>query len=253
MTLWFCTTVQHSYWRWCLPACRFHLPWYSAWTSWLPVFLPFKLFWKSDSPRDNKKSQLSRLYYSSAILTTVVVFKLSGHFKFFFDIINGRVTFLDAKGPIKWVCNKIRGIFLHILPFWGSKHIRGLAPLDHVDDAILIVRNKSCFWLSSFKILRIPSRAMIACRSGAWRIVAFDPHWLHIPFFALIFQKFFFHKNLGTIYTSTCFFNFQGGLKPLSQEFSRGNFISYLVIIQNSFGYTSHLPETTCKILNFVK
>ena len=32
---------------------------------------------------------------------TVVGFKLSGHFKFFFDIINVRVTFLDAKGPIK--------------------------------------------------------------------------------------------------------------------------------------------------------
>ena len=32
---------------------------------------------------------------------TVVGFKLSGHFKFFFDTINVRVTFLDAKGPIK--------------------------------------------------------------------------------------------------------------------------------------------------------
>ena len=32
---------------------------------------------------------------------TVVGFKLSGHFKFFFDIIIVRVTFLDAKGPIK--------------------------------------------------------------------------------------------------------------------------------------------------------
>ena len=32
---------------------------------------------------------------------TVVGFKLSGPFKFFFDIINVRVTFLDAKGPIK--------------------------------------------------------------------------------------------------------------------------------------------------------
>ena len=32
---------------------------------------------------------------------TVVGFKLSGPFKFFFDIINVRVTFLDVKGPIK--------------------------------------------------------------------------------------------------------------------------------------------------------
>ena len=32
---------------------------------------------------------------------TVVGFKLSGHFKFFFDIINVRVTILDAKGIIK--------------------------------------------------------------------------------------------------------------------------------------------------------
>ena len=32
---------------------------------------------------------------------TVVGVKLSGHFKFFFDIINARVTILDAKGLIK--------------------------------------------------------------------------------------------------------------------------------------------------------
>ena len=32
---------------------------------------------------------------------TVVGFKLSGPFKFFFDIINVRVTNLDVKGPIK--------------------------------------------------------------------------------------------------------------------------------------------------------
>ena len=32
---------------------------------------------------------------------TVVGFKLSGPFKFSFDIINVRVTFLDVKGPIK--------------------------------------------------------------------------------------------------------------------------------------------------------
>ena len=34
-------------------------------------------------------------------ICTVVGFKLSGPFKFFFDIINVRVTFLDVKGPIK--------------------------------------------------------------------------------------------------------------------------------------------------------
>ena len=32
---------------------------------------------------------------------TVVGFKLSGPFKFFFVIINVRVTFFDAKGPIE--------------------------------------------------------------------------------------------------------------------------------------------------------
>ena len=32
---------------------------------------------------------------------TVVGFKLSGPFKFFFDIINVRMTFLDVKDPIK--------------------------------------------------------------------------------------------------------------------------------------------------------
>ena len=36
-----------------------------------------------------------------AFCCTVVGFKLSGPFKFFFDIINVRMTFLDAKGPIK--------------------------------------------------------------------------------------------------------------------------------------------------------
>ena len=32
---------------------------------------------------------------------TVVGFKLSGHFKFFFDMMKVRVTILDAKGLIK--------------------------------------------------------------------------------------------------------------------------------------------------------
>ena len=32
---------------------------------------------------------------------TVVGFKLSGPFKFFFVLINAKVTFLDANGPIK--------------------------------------------------------------------------------------------------------------------------------------------------------
>ena len=38
---------------------------------------------------------------TAASEATVVGFKLSGHFKFFFDIINVRVTILDAKGLIK--------------------------------------------------------------------------------------------------------------------------------------------------------
>ena len=38
---------------------------------------------------------------SSDDIITVVGFKLSGQFKFFFDKINVRVTFLDAKGPTK--------------------------------------------------------------------------------------------------------------------------------------------------------
>ena len=73
---------------------------------------------------------------------TVVGFKLSGHFKFFFDIINVRVTFLDAKGPIKWVCDKIQGFSLHNLPLLSQKHVGGLAPLGHMDDTILIVSNE---------------------------------------------------------------------------------------------------------------
>ena len=48
---------------------------------------------------------------------TVVGFKLSGPFKFFFDVINVRVTFLDAKGPIKWACDKIQGFFHIFYPY----------------------------------------------------------------------------------------------------------------------------------------
>ena len=41
------------------------------------------------------------MIFLSYAQSTVVGFKLSGPFKFFFDIINVRVTFLDARGPIK--------------------------------------------------------------------------------------------------------------------------------------------------------
>ena len=73
---------------------------------------------------------------------TVVGFKLSGHFKFFFDIINVRVTFMDAKGLIRSACDKIQGFFSHNLPLLRQKHVGGLAPLGHMDDTILIVSNE---------------------------------------------------------------------------------------------------------------
>ena len=82
------------------------------------------------------------MLWSYKVHSTVVGFKLSGHFKFFFDIINIRVTFLDAKGPIKWACDKKRGFFLHNLPLLSQKYVGGLAPLGHMDDAILIVSNE---------------------------------------------------------------------------------------------------------------
>ena len=78
---------------------------------------------------------------------TVVGIKLSGPFKFLFDIIDVRVTFLDAKGPIEWACDKKREVFLHNLPLLSQKYVGGLAPLAHMNDAILIVSNEyySCF------------------------------------------------------------------------------------------------------------
>ena len=48
---------------------------------------------------------------------TVVGFKLSGPFKFFFDIINVRMTFFDVKGPVKWACDKIQGFFHVFYPY----------------------------------------------------------------------------------------------------------------------------------------
>ena len=52
-----------------------------------------------------------------AYICTVVGFKLSGPFKFFFVIINVRVTFLDPNGPIKWACDKIQGFFHIFYPY----------------------------------------------------------------------------------------------------------------------------------------
>ena len=48
---------------------------------------------------------------------TVVGFKLSGPFKFFFDTINVRMTFLDVNDPIKWACDKIQGFFHIFYPY----------------------------------------------------------------------------------------------------------------------------------------
>ena len=48
---------------------------------------------------------------------TVVGFKLRGPFKFFFDIINVRMTFFDVKGPVKWACDKIQGFFHIFYPY----------------------------------------------------------------------------------------------------------------------------------------
>ena len=52
------------------------------------------------------------------------------------------MTFLDAKGPIKWACDKKQEFFLHNLPLLSQKYVGGLAPLGHMDDAILIVSNE---------------------------------------------------------------------------------------------------------------
>ena len=82
-------------------------------------------------------------------ICTVVGFKLSGPFKFFFDIINVRVTFLDAKGPIKWACDKIQGFFTYST-LTQPKTCRGAYPIGLMDDAILIVSTKYWFCLSSY-------------------------------------------------------------------------------------------------------
>ena len=42
-----------------------------------------------------------KLMRTANVQSTVVGFKLSGPFKFFFDVINVRMTFLDVKDPIK--------------------------------------------------------------------------------------------------------------------------------------------------------
>ena len=49
------------------------------------------------------------------------------------------MTFLDANGPIIWACDKIQGFFSNNLPLLSQKPVGGLAPLGHMDDAILIV------------------------------------------------------------------------------------------------------------------
>ena len=45
------------------------------------------------------------------------------------------------------------------------KTCRGLAPLDHMDEAILIVINEFCFHLLFSSHQNVPDRAKTACRA----------------------------------------------------------------------------------------
>ena len=124
---------------------------------------------------------------------TVVGFKLSGPFKFFFVIINVRVTFLDVKGPIKWACDKIQGFF-HIFYPYSAKNMKGTYSIDHMDDAILIVSNRFWFYLSSLIInvfLIEPWQHAGLVYEGSW-VRSSEPPF---TFFSFISLKFFFHKK----------------------------------------------------------
>ena len=57
--------------------------------------------WKKLDLEFKCQTGINNAKYAHTVLLTVVGFKLCGHFKFYFDMINVRVTFLDAKGPIK--------------------------------------------------------------------------------------------------------------------------------------------------------
>ena len=67
-----------------------------------------------------------------------------------------------------------------------------------------------------------PDRTVVACMDGEWRVVGS----ILTDSLSLSCFNFFFHTNLITFYTFTCFFNFQGGPQPNSQEFSWWDFIS---------------------------
>ena len=153
---------------------------------------------------------------------------------------------MDAKGPIKWACNKIRGFFHTFCPYLAQNMQGGL--LHWITWMILF----SLLVINYYFVFHLPcvlvepwQHAGLMCEGACVRSSLASS-----SFFTL---NFFFHKNLGSFYTFTYFFNFQGGPQPLSQELSRWDFISKLLIIQSSFWYMSHLPATTCKILDFVK
>ena len=55
--------------------------------------------------------------------------------------------------------------FSHILPLLSPKHVGGLTPLGHMDDAILIVSNEFLFCLSFLSKQCFPDRAMKECKS----------------------------------------------------------------------------------------
>ena len=116
---------------------------------------------------------------------------------------------------------KYRDFFTYYANIW-PKTCRGACSLG------------SCGWCYSHYYQRIlflsfiqfmqcvRDRAVAACRSRVWRVMGSiltgSPN--------LFCFNFFFHRNLITFYTFTCFFNFQGGPQPNSQEFSWWDFIS---------------------------
>ena len=104
------------------------------------------------------------------------------------------MTFLDAKGPIKWACDKKRGFFLHNLPLLSQKYVGGLAPLGHMDDAILIVSNEYYFCLSSFQLnvfLIVPWQHAGLMSEGLRVQASLTPHtFFYLGFFLSPFFKF---------------------------------------------------------------
>ena len=117
-------------------------------------------------------------------------------------------------------------IFSHILPLLTPKHVRGLAPLGHMDDAFLIVSNEYYFSLSSFHFY-----------------VFLIEHWQHAGLISeglrvqasLTPHKFFY---LGFFLSS--FFKFQGGHLLYSIELKTPSFQNSTLISSKKQWYSPH-------------